>query len=196
MSISRSLCWKLNWYRQSELDGALLLGKAVRAAADPRLIAEMTHHAADEARHADLWSQTIAELGCGWVRILRSYQSYYGQFGLMPVTITEVLAITHVFEKRVWRQFQQEVENPAWPAAARATFERLLEDERQHLQWVQDFLAETGQTEELLAQYADVDRQVYEHLRPFEDRLWEAPGLGVELETAMNPHEHSACRSI
>ena len=28
----RSLTWKLNWYRQSELEGALLLGKMIRTA--------------------------------------------------------------------------------------------------------------------------------------------------------------------
>ena len=47
-----NLAWKLNWYRQSELEGALLLGRLVRQADDPELIARLTKHCADEARHA------------------------------------------------------------------------------------------------------------------------------------------------
>ena len=31
----RALAWLLNWYRQSELEGALLLGRMVRYADDP-----------------------------------------------------------------------------------------------------------------------------------------------------------------
>ena len=34
----RSLAWRLNWYRHSELDGALLLGRMIRRATDPYLV--------------------------------------------------------------------------------------------------------------------------------------------------------------
>jgi len=179
--ISRSLYWKLNWYRQSELDGAVLLGKTVRSAEDPQLIAALTQHAADEARHAELWAQTITQLGCPWVRILRSYQSYYYEFGLMPVTLPEVLALTHVFERRVWRQFQQDLERPDVPEAARDTFLRLLDDERRHLDWVNEFLTGSHGAAALLAHFSGIDRQVYGRLSPYEECLWELPGLGIEL---------------
>jgi hypothetical protein len=68
----RALTWLLNWYRQSELEGALLLGRMVRHAQDPRVIAELTRHAADEARHGWLWQKTIAQLNLPAVRIFRS----------------------------------------------------------------------------------------------------------------------------
>src|SRR5580704_13538086 len=97
----RKLAWKLNWYRHSELEGAMLLGRALRAATDPALIRSLTRHCADEARHSLLWSETIATLQLPYVRIFRSYQSFYAADGAMPSTLAEVLALTHVFEHRV-----------------------------------------------------------------------------------------------
>ena len=47
----RNLEWRLNWYRQSELDGSLLLGGLVRLSRDPYLVQQLTRHCADEARH-------------------------------------------------------------------------------------------------------------------------------------------------
>jgi hypothetical protein len=182
MRLSRSLSWKLDWYRQSELEGALLLGKAVRAASEPGLIVSLVRHAADEADHARQWSEACQRLGGPWVRILRGYQSFYGDFGILPASLTEILALTHVFERRVWRQFQQELCSVDWPPVARATFERLLADERQHLEWVRKWLSDRADGEALVARYTAIDQQVYERLEPYEARLWEVPGLGIELE--------------
>jgi hypothetical protein len=181
MPLSRSLSWKLDWYRQSELEGALLLGKAVRAASDPALIVALVGHAADEADHARQWAQTCQALGGPWVRILRGYQSFYADFGVLPTSLGEVLALTHVFERRVWRQFQQELSSSDWPTVARTTFERLIADERHHLEWVRTWLAGQPDGESLVARYAAIDEQVYARLEPCEYRLWEVPGLGIEL---------------
>ncbi len=52
MQHSGILAWKLNWYRQSELEGALILGKLVRVVDCPELVLRLTEHCADEARHA------------------------------------------------------------------------------------------------------------------------------------------------
>lgn len=191
-NLCRSLYWKLNWYRQSELDGALLLGRAVRAASDSSLIVALTHHAADEAHHASLWAKAIESTGSPCVRISRSYQSYYADFGAMPVSLPEVLALTHVFERRVWRQFQRELAHPAWPEVVRSTFDRLLEDERRHLDWIERWLAGVSGSAMLLDRFTEIDRQVYERLSPYEDCLWEIPGLGSELEPAPTNHGQPA----
>ena len=64
----RNLTWKLNWYRQSELEGALLLGRLVGGAEDGRFAEKLTAHAADEARHSQLWAEAIHAAGLGHVR--------------------------------------------------------------------------------------------------------------------------------
>src|SRR5688500_14051500 len=126
---TRNLAWKLNWYRQSELEGALLLGRMVRVATDGDLIAKLMKHCADEARHGQLWSDCIGELDLPYVRIHRSYQALFLEHGGTPASLTEVLAFTQIFERRVHKRFTDELAAAALPAAARATFEIMIRDE-------------------------------------------------------------------
>ena len=182
MQAQRSLAWRLNWYRQSELEGALLLGRMVRHTDDPRLISELTRHAADEARHAWLWQRTIAQLDLAPVRIHRSYQSFYATDGVMPQRLAEVLALTHVFERRVDTEFGEQLDDAAMPDLAIRTFKALLRDEQRHLGWIAAWLRERPDLQPLVVHYTDVDCRVSRRLRPFRDRLWDVPGLGEQLE--------------
>jgi hypothetical protein len=184
MRNSRALAWLLNWYRQSELEGALVLGRMVRVADDPYVIAELTRHAADEARHAWLWQRTIAQLGLPSVRILQSYQSFYGGEGAVPQRLEEVMALTHVFERRVDIEFAEQIRSGDFPEPALRTFTALLHDEQRHLGWIGNWLADHQDLNPLVNWYTEVDRVVATRLRPFRDRLWEVPGLGEELEEA------------
>jgi len=177
----RSLTWKLNWYRQSELEGALLLGRLIRAVNDADLILPLVRHCADEARHACLWAETIAELGLPVVRIHRSYQSFYAQHGGAPGSISEALALTHVFEKRVWRQFHRDLDQPELPRPVASCLVTMLDDERQHLHWIREWLAGCSEGEDFLQRFSRIDDEVYAILEPFEDHLWDVPGLGNEL---------------
>ena len=179
--MNRALAWKINWYRQSELEGAMLLGRVVRQADDPYLIGQLVRHAADEARHAALWQETLERLELPAIRILRTYQSFYGPHIAPPVSIAEVLALTHAFEQRVWRQFEQELGDERTPSLMRRTIELVHRDEEGHLDWVRRYLAETDDGGRLIETYMRVDEQVYLELAPYEERLWEVPGLGVEV---------------
>ena len=182
MRSRRALAWLLNWYRQSELEGALLLGRMVRHTTDAVVIAELTRHAADEARHAWLWQQTIAQLDLDAVRILRSYQSFYSDDGVVPQSLGDVLALTHVFEQRVDREFTEQLGDSDLPEPMRRTFRALLRDEQRHLDWIARWLAEQPSLHATLELYKEVDRATAARLRPFRDRLWEVPGLGEELK--------------
>ena len=55
--------WLLSFYRASETQGALFFGRLARVLRDERVVADMTHHFADEARHAHLWTQCLADMG-------------------------------------------------------------------------------------------------------------------------------------
>jgi rubrerythrin len=184
MRNARALAWLLNWYRQSELEGALLLGRMVRVTDDPYVIAELTRHAADEARHAWLWQRAIAELGLASVRILRSYQSFYVTEGAMPQRLAEVLALTHVFERRVDIEFTEQIREGDFPEPAVRTFKALLHDEQRHLSWIAEWLASQTGAPPLVARFSEIDRRVSTGLRPFREHLWDVPGLGEELEEA------------
>lgn len=184
MRDSRALAWRLNWYRQSELEGALLLGRMVRYADDPLVIGELTRHAADEARHAWLWERAITDSGIPHVRILRSYQSFYADEGVVPQRLAEVLALTHVFERRVDREFSEEISDAGLPRAVARTFKALLRDEQRHLGWIAAWLRGRPELQPLVVEYTEADRRVAARLRPFRDRLWDLPGLGEQLQEA------------
>jgi hypothetical protein len=180
MHSRRNLTWKLNWYRQSELEGALLLGKMVRHASDPLLVSHLTRHCADEARHAWLWERTRAGLGLATIRIDRSYQSFYLEAAAAPRSLPEVLGLTHIFEQRVHRQFSEEIADPDLPAAVRRTLNALVRDEAGHLEWVGRWLAAHPDGEHILERYRAIDEKVYRALLPYRDRIWDISGLGEE----------------
>ena len=145
----RNLAWRLNWYRQSELEGALLLGRMVRAANNSFLVQKLTRHAADEARHAAIWADAIAEAGLPTIRIFRSYQSLYGDHGGIPIGMQEVLAFTQIFERRVHKRFTTELHQSDLPAPARKAFEIMIADESDHLEWVLSWLRMQAASERL-----------------------------------------------
>jgi hypothetical protein len=91
-----------------------------------------------------------------------------------------VLAITHVFEKRVDMEFRRELEDPQLPEPAALTFRTLLADEQDHLDWVGRWLAKHPDGPSMLAKYERVDREVYEELSQYRDRVWDVPDLGRE----------------
>jgi hypothetical protein len=182
-SATRNLAWKLNWYRQSELEGALLLGRIVRLADSAELIARLTRHCADEARHAQLWSECLAALGLPFIRIHRSYQSLFLDHGGAPTRVVEVLAFTQVFERRVHKRFLDEIKDASLPAAARTTFLTMLQDEKDHLEWVHAWLKRSTETPAVLERYQEIDLAVYRRVLPFEQRIWELPGIGEELSS-------------
>jgi hypothetical protein len=177
MNSPRNLCWKLNWYRHSELEGALLLGKLARRSSEPELVRRLTRHCADEARHAWLWDRTLAALDLPVLHIGRSYQSFYHVEVGTPRTVAEVLALTHVFEQRVDQQFTADVADPDVPLAARRTFRLMLRDEQAHLEWVAGWLAAHPGTGILLERYRLADERVYRMLLPYKDRVWDIPGI-------------------
>jgi hypothetical protein len=177
---TRNLAWKLNWFRQSELEGALLLGRMVGAVEDQELALNLTGHCAEEAEHSRLWAHVIAELNLPHIRIFHSYQSFYLRKAGPPATLLDVLCFTHIFERRVHRHFHQELRDPETPVPARAAYARMIEDEKGHLAWVADWLRTQPGADDCLAQYEAVDREVLRQLTPYVQRLWVFPGLGVE----------------
>jgi rubrerythrin len=178
----RALAWKLHWYRASELEGALLLGHMLRAAGDADTAHRLVCHAADEARHARLWSEAIHELELPLVRIFRSYQSFYAGHGAVPASLAETLALTHVFEERVHAWFSEEMMDRALPEPVQRTLRVMVRDEEGHLEWVRDWLARVAGSEDLLARFRAVDRTVFESIVACRDRLWTIPGLGEEAK--------------
>ena len=166
MTNSNSEISVLNFYRASELHGGLILGQMVRRTRDPELILNLTRHSAEEVMHAQLWTETIVAIGGRPSPVRDTYQTRYaGEVG-MPISMLEILALTQVFERRVYRHFMEHLRRPDVRPVVAATLRRMLDEERGHLTWVKKWLDKQSaqrpeEVREVMRRYAAVDERVY-----------------------------------
>jgi demethoxyubiquinone hydroxylase (CLK1/Coq7/Cat5 family) len=166
----------LNFYRASELHGGLVLGRLVQHVRDPQLIMQLTMHSAEEVMHAQLWTQAMIAVGGRPSPTADTYQARYAAALGAPTSLLEVLALTQVFERGVYRHFVMHLRRPGTHRIVQATLRRMLADERGHLSWVRDWLdAQTGARRAavpvLMRRYGAVDAAIRKQL--MRDYEWE-----------------------
>jgi hypothetical protein len=159
----------LNFYRASELHGGLILGQMVRRTRDPELIVQLTRHSAEEVMHALLWTETIVAVGGLPSPVRDTYQNRYVEAVGTPISLLEVLALTQVFERRVYRHFTLHLRQPGLHPAIAATLQRMLDEERGHLTWVKKWLDDQRrgrgrEVSDVIRRYAAADQQIYDAL--------------------------------
>ncbi len=160
----------LNFYRASELHGGLILAQVVRRVRDPRLVLALTRHAAEEVVHAQCWTETIITLGGAPRPVRDTYQTRYARALHAPMSLFHVLALTQVFERRVFRHFTLHLRRPGTHPAICATLRRLLDEERDHLSWVKRWLDEQEKVRgrevvtRTMRKFAEADETIYAEL--------------------------------
>lgn len=169
MQITERELTLLNFYRASELQGGLILGRLVQHVRDPDLILRLTSHSAEEVLHAQLWTETIIDVGGRPAPATDTYQSRYATAIGTPTSLLEVLALTQVFERGVYRHFMLHLRRPGTHPRVQGTLRRMLADERGHLSWVKDWLdSQTGARRStipaLLRRYTAVDADIRKQL--------------------------------
>ena len=157
----------LNFYRASELHGGLILGQVARRARDPYLATELLRHSAEEIAHARYWTETILAVGGRICPVRQTYQTRYAAAVGHPTGVLHVLALTQVFERRVYRHFTEHLRRPGTHRIVQATLSRMLEEEKGHLSWVRHWLeeqsAQRGQeVKDIMRRYSQVDAQIYQ----------------------------------
>jgi demethoxyubiquinone hydroxylase (CLK1/Coq7/Cat5 family) len=179
MSVTNSEIALLNFYRASELHGGLMLGQMARRTCDPRLILSLTRHSAEEVMHAQLWTETIIAIGGRPAPLRDTYQTRYAEAVGTPLTTLEVLALTHVFERWVYRHFTLHLRASGNHPAVAATLRRMIEEERAHLAWVKAWLDEQAKNHgpdvrEVLRRYALAAQPIYDKLSSEYGLKWAA----------------------
>lgn len=159
----------LNFYRASELHGGLLLGRIAARTRDSRLMLELTRHGAEEVEHARLWTETLLQVGARPSPTRDTYQARYAASLGRPTSLLRVLALTQVFERRVYRHFLEHLQRPGTHGAVKVTLRRMIEEEKGHLSWVKRWLdaqAERrgAEVEAVMGEYTRVDQTIYEQL--------------------------------
>jgi len=160
---------RLNFYRASELHGGMVLGQLARRVRDPELIVELTRHSAEEVVHAHLWTETLLALGGVPTPVRDTYQARYARALGAPGSLLQVLALTQVFERRVFRHFHLHLGLPGTHPRVRETLERMVEEEKHHLSWVKRWLDRQSEkrgheVRRTLSRYAHVDALIYQRL--------------------------------
>jgi len=173
LQISDNELWLLSYYRESELAGALLMGRLARETDDDDLRVRLTEHCAEEARHAWAWTETILRVGGTPRRVSETYQSRYHAAVGNPSNLLEVLALTQIFERRVVRHFKAHLSWPGTHPEVARTLQQLIDEEVGHIRWVKDRLdahaAIHGESvvKEMLDRFRRIDEQVYNDLSHF-----------------------------
>lgn len=109
MQISAQELWKLNFYRNSELHGALLMGRMARTLSDTTLLAAATRHCATEAHHATMLSELIVAVGGAIDVRVPTIQEHYSKLGGVPAALVDLLVLSEVLEKRVLTTYRAHV---------------------------------------------------------------------------------------
>ena len=155
----------LDFYRASELHGGLLLGALAARVRDPELMLALTRHGAEEVVHAQLWTETILAVGGRPQPVRDTYQRRLCREAGLPVSLVQVLALTQVFERRVYRHFTEHLRRPGVHPLVAATLRRMLDEERGHLSWVKRWLDERARRGDDVAatmrRFAAADARVY-----------------------------------
>ncbi len=184
--ITENELWLLSFYRVSEISGALFFGRLARTFPPGPIQRDMTKHFSDESQHAWFWTECIERLGAKPLKLARTYQDQYLTEAGLPANTMEILALTQVFEKRVLNQYARHLAVANLRPEVHQTITRIVEDERWHIQWVQEAL-ERLETEfgkdaigRTLQRYRDADATVYrktveEHESRVKDLLRLAP---------------------
>lgn len=137
--------WILNFYRNSELHGALLMGRLARTLPDTDLLLRVTQHCATEARHAAMLSEAIAELGGRIDPHITTIQERYSARGGVPTALVDLLVLSEVLEHRVLEAYRAHVErtdsHPVVQRTLRAILREMEEEhEGEHAGWIERIL--------------------------------------------------------
>ena len=137
--------WILNFYRNSELHGALLMGRLARTLSDTTLLLRVTEHCATEARHASILSEAIVELGGRIDPHVTPIQERYSAKGGVTTELVDLLVLSEVLEHRVLHTYRDHAaRHDAHPIVQRtlAAILREMEEEHEgeHAGWIERVL--------------------------------------------------------
>lgn len=132
--------WLLNEYRAAEIHGAGAIMRMMRLADSTSLSMDLSRHMRDEAVHAWLWTKAINDLGGEIVEVDMPYQARLGMHFGMPSTLTALLALTWVSERRGVIQYTEHLDAPNVTPLIQRTLRGILKDERWHVRYINDEL--------------------------------------------------------
>jgi len=161
--------WLLSFYRLSEINGAQFFAQLARNIRQPDIQHNLTRHFSEEAQHAWFFSDCLKQLGHEPLKITKTYQDYISDAGV-PANLMEILAVTHVFERRVINHYAKQTRMPNQHPLVKETLERIKLDEHWHLKWVNQALKEMEPVygketiKDTIQRHQEIDNAIYQKL--------------------------------
>ena len=165
--------WLVNFYRNSELRGALLMGRLARTYANAPLAANVTRHCATEARHAALLTEVIEAMGGPLDLETGTIQERYGDAGGRPPELVDLLVLSEVLEKRVLASYHAHLARTDVHPRLRATLETIVREmeaeedgDDPHAGWIDRELERlpAADVERAKAKWKEIDTRVAREL--------------------------------
>lgn len=175
--------WLVNFYRNSELHGALLMGRLARTVSDNTLLVEMTAHCATEARHAAMLSRTIAAAGGRLDPTIAPIQERYSDEGGVPAALVDILVLSETLERRVRDSYHRHLSRESPHPAVRETLDSIVAEMEakcgaEHAGWIDQAIdrLDTNQVAAARKKWQEVDRKVAAGLeRSLDERFGAVP---------------------
>jgi rubrerythrin len=165
----------LRYYRETEVRGAELLQRLLRKTEDPELQITLTRQLADEARHIQLWTELIGELGGTPTAFRKGYRQRLHRDVGIPSTELGLLALTLVIEERIQQRYREHAARRGEDPRIVALLRTLIVDEDWHLAGVKDCLVRQEKKEgrtrvaATLDHYRDAEANAFAKLVSEED---------------------------
>ena len=130
----------LNEYRAAEVHGAGVIMRLCRLSDSTELTNDLSRHLRDEAVHAWLWTKAIQDFEGEIVEVDMPYQSRLGAHFGIPGSLTELLALTWVSERRGVEQYNEHLDTPGNVPLVQRTLRAILKDEQWHVSYINEHL--------------------------------------------------------
>jgi hypothetical protein len=130
----------LSTYRAAEVRGADLLDRLLRHGSEPAMTIHLTRQLADEARHIQLLTELIRELGGTPIATRKKALPIRGGYGGVETTL-ELLALLHATEERLQQRYREHIMRRGEDSRVVDTLQTLASDEGWHLAGVKALLS-------------------------------------------------------
>jgi hypothetical protein len=101
----------------------------------------------DEAIHAWLWTKAIKEIGGEIIEVDQPYQTRLSVHFGIPRTLTDMLALTLVSERRGVAQYNEHLDRTDTTSKIKRTLRGILKDETWHVRYISEDLQNRVRTD-------------------------------------------------
>ena len=186
--VSQCLSWKWNWFRQSLVESSNDFAALAVQSSSGAEIAFWRGLEDDCQQLAHRLAETLRSAKLPQVRIHKPLQWFFRRHLDSAALGNEIdhASAVRVMLWRLFRQMEEALKNAGVDSETAGGFSSVARDLRSIVDQLADWLEQQPGTtaQDCLDHNREVDRLVVNELRPFEEVLWQVPGLGRSRDVA------------